>query len=196
MFMDYSRDGFLPTRILDPSGRTHHLKLVDEPSQFRGEPGTIPLWFIAICLLIPYILSAWYWWRELAQGIDGPLQWIGLIIWCCAGPSLITVFYFLNRHFTSKRSFFNLDRTKGTLALPREDVVLTKSDIVQFVQVAGYVNIQGERMRVYELCVLRNNPNGTDEYLPVAIDDTKRYISRAGATLAEFYSVPMKAVSV
>ncbi|REJ88963.1 MAG: hypothetical protein DWQ35_18950 [Planctomycetota bacterium] len=180
-----------PTEILDPSGRSTHLKLVEEPPLLRGEPGTFSLRFVSLCLLAPYGVGAWYFYRELSQGIDDPLVAIGLAIFILAGPGLLTILHLLNRHFRSRGPFFILDTAQGELSLPRVEVVLPRSQVVHFVLLQGPVKIEQESVLSHELSVLRRSPENAFEYLPVAIDDPKRYIARAGKRLAEFFEVPL-----
>jgi hypothetical protein len=101
------------------------------------------------------------------------------------------VVYLINRHLTSRGTFFILDTLAGTLALPRSGVVLEKSDIAYFVELHAWRKVGSDRYRSCELIAVRDNKDGSFNFHSVAIDDHPRYVARAGQRLCEFFDVPL-----
>lgn len=185
-----------PRELIAPRGKSFGLRLVDDPPLFSGEPGTIPYWFLAVCLLPPLCVAVWHWSRELAKGVNDPFLVQGFVITCLAFPGIWTIIYLLNRWVASLGSFFVLDTVAGTLMLPRSGITIDKVDLVEFIQLSAWHSADHEHERMHELIAVQANDEGEFSYHSVAIDSSKSRIARAGQRLSEFFDVPLRVTKV
>lgn len=185
-----------PYKLLDPGGKSvFYLKLVDTPRHFYAEPGPLPWWIVCLSLLPVLIGSVWYWSRHVGNnGIDAGMIF-GLLWSFCALALLLLVLHLLNNRVRSYPPFFILDKRSGTLALPRNNVMLTKSEVVQFCKLRGWHPIvkayPRETYLLHELVVVHRGDGESLTCSSVVVDGDKRKIARVASQLAEYYSVPV-----
>lgn len=91
------------------------LRVAETPREIRVEPGAIPLWFVAICL-VP-ALAAWGWicQRAFAPGLNGPGELTAFVMSGLAFPATFSVVAILNRiSWPPERSASRISSTRSS----------------------------------------------------------------------------------
>ena len=134
------------------------LDVDDTPTALIVRPQPMSLTFVWFCLLIPLTVTAWFLFARpapLAARIVLPVMY-ALIV-----PTMIGIFEWINAHERREGAFLVLDRTDGTVRLPRSDATVPPGDLLAVVVLKGWIAISGKTWRrVAQLNLLAAGADG------------------------------------
>jgi hypothetical protein len=186
--------------LLDPNGRSVSVRLDDTPQRLVAHPRGFPLWFVVVCAVIPVgTLTAYLVHKALQQALH-PMEIVGLACGYLAAPTLIGLVWRMNREQTRRGDFFVLDKVQRTLDLPRQGLHLRDGQIQGFVQVHAWHTERDDEGSssewLAELSVLVRAARGEVTRYPVLTCLRTGAVSRLGESLAEFFGVERRVVTL
>jgi hypothetical protein len=187
-------------RLLDPEGRSVSVQAEDTPEQLVAHPRGFPLWFVTACVTVPVgLLTAFLVNKAFQQGLH-PLEVLGLASGYLAAPTLIGLVWWMNRAQVKSGDFFILDKVQRTLALPRCRLHLQHGQIQSFIEVRAWHTVRYEEGPssewLAELSVLVRTGNGEIVRYPVIACQRTGTVSRLGESLAEFFGVERRVLTL
>jgi hypothetical protein len=187
-------------RLLDPKGRSVSVQVEDTPERLVAHPRGFPLWFVTGCVMIPVAILPGYLVNKAFQQALHPLEILGLASGYLAAPTLIGLFWWMNREQVKRGDFFLLDKVQRTLALPRTGLHLQHGQIQGFVEVQAWHTIRYEEGPssewLAELSVLVHSGSGEFARYPVVACQRTGAVSRLGKSLAEFFGVERRVLTL
>jgi hypothetical protein len=186
--------------LLDPRGRSVSVRVDDTPERLVARPRGFPLWFVAVCAVIPVGTFTGYLLNKAFQQAPHPLEILGLISGYLAAATLIGLFWWMNREQMKKGDFFVLDKVRRTLSLPRSGLHLEHNQIQGFVEVHAWHTVRYEEGPssewLAELSVLARTADSETARYPVIACQRTGAVRRLGKLLAEFFGVEHQVVTL
>jgi hypothetical protein len=186
--------------LLDPTGRSISVRVDDAPERLVAHPRGSPLWFVAVCAVIPVGIFTGYLVNKAFQASLHPFDVLGLAAGYLAAPTLIGLVWWMNREQVKRGDFFVLDKVQRTLALPRRGLHLQDGQIQGFVEVHAWHTVRDEEGPssewLAELSVLVRAGNGEVARYPVIACQRTGAVRRLGESLAEFFGVERRVLTL
>jgi hypothetical protein len=179
------------SRLVDPGGRSVSVCVEDTPKRLVAHPRGFPLWFVAVCLMLPTSVLTGYVVTRQFQARLQPIDILALAAGYLAAATLIGLSWWMNQEQLKRGDFFVLDKVQRSLALPRSGVRLSQGQIHGFVEVHAWHTVRDEEGPssewLAELSVLARTVNGEIARYPVIACQRTGTVHRLGGTLAEFF---------
>lgn len=186
------------TDFLDFEGTSFHLKITETPHNLIVAPGTIPIWFALICILIPIAFLIWFAFTgRIEQSrlvIDN--KFFILFFSLLAAGGFVTFTYLLNRSTKVQGDYFIFDKKNRTLTLPRCDIKLRHEQIHSFFLLSSYQKGHKGNLWAFELSVFAKTQDNKMSRLLVVIDSQRKRIEPIAKKLSEAFNVPLRTLKL
>jgi hypothetical protein len=133
--------------------------------------------------------------KAFVEGLDG-LDGVGIVVFCLAWPTMVALFWGLDRVERAPGDFFVLDKLSRVLRLPRERCEYGQNQIIGFVEIQGWHTVVRPQETLHywlaELTVLVRTGPSEIVRQPVVTSEHLRGVRRCAQDLARFFDVSLR----